>query len=222
MEAQPLRWPSRPYSLTPDTLLRVRREHGLSPACALVLAAVVSYDHQLAGGRKGVVWPRVAAIAADAELSERQTRRHLATLAERGLVVPLDQGGGRGRAVRRRVCWEALVPDGPGPRPAETLSPPHRPARETLSPAPRPHKEANPGREKKPRHRGPALAGAAPATGRSGAESAPTPRPSARVAADLTPEQREEVRLRVAAERDPVARCRRMAEALAAYADAAG
>lgn len=102
-----------------------------STAAKMVMLKLASHA-QDDGSR---VYPSIATIAAEAEMSERQVQRILADLCERKLLVLEDRGGGRNRTSRYRIDLAALklLPDARSVTEIRALSPERRNG-DTMSP----------------------------------------------------------------------------------------
>ncbi|MCC7362723.1 MAG: helix-turn-helix domain-containing protein [Anaerolineales bacterium] len=106
----PRPYPARRFTLSPDRLLAVRRVYHLTGSESLLLAALAAYDWaDRAGGRKGVVWPSLATLAADLGVTPRTVSRGLARLVAVGLIAREQNRGGRGLSAVTRLCWPLLV-----------------------------------------------------------------------------------------------------------------
>lgn len=115
-----LRWPSRPYTLTPDRLLALQRAYRLADGPTLTLAALADHDHAVTGGRRGRCWPSVQRLAELRGCTARTIQRHLAALEAAGLITRRVRG--RARSALTTLHWDRIVADGPGPQPVRVTS----------------------------------------------------------------------------------------------------
>lgn len=114
----PYIWPATHYTLTPDRLLDLMREHKLTNAQARILWTLVDHDWQVDGHRKGYVLLGVDHLVADlaerGEIPQRTVEYALAKLDACGLIERRQRG--KKLTAVTRILWHAIAPGGPGPR----------------------------------------------------------------------------------------------------------
>jgi hypothetical protein len=86
-------------------------EHEISGSAAMVLLVLADFARD--DGSK--VFPSVATIAYKVGLSRRPTQEILRRLRERGVLIVMRQGRGRGRTTHYRIHIDALKSKEPAP-----------------------------------------------------------------------------------------------------------